>query len=79
MSKLSARIGNAGNVQSQAMGGYHPYGTADTPMVQPVALMTYTTTGGSVEMLTPLVTANGAIIPARAPGNFGHVHMAGRA
>lgn len=78
MSKLHRRISNVGTVNSRAMGDYHPYGTPDTPMVQPVALMTYTTEGGSVEMLTPLITANGAIIPSSPPGYFGHVPMAGR-
>jgi hypothetical protein len=78
VSKLHRRIAGVGDVHAQAMGAYHPWGTADTPMVQPVALMTYTEHGGSVEMLTPLVTANGAIIPASPPGYFGHVAMAGR-
>lgn len=78
MSKLHRRIADVGTAQQRAMGDYHPYGTPDTPMVQPVAIMTYTTGGGSLEMATPLITANGAIIPAVAPGYFGHVPMAGR-
>ena len=78
MSKLLRRIAGTGSANAEAMGNYHPHGTPDTPMTQPVALMTYSTTGGSVEMLTPLITANGAIIPASPPGSYGHVHMAGR-
>ena len=78
MSKLHRRIAGVGDAHAQAMGAYHPYGTPDTPMTQPLALMTYTTHGASLEVLTPLVTANGAIIPASPPGYFGHVAMAGR-
>lgn len=78
-SKLHRRISGTGDVLNQAMGAYHPYGTPDTPMTTPLALMTYSANGGSVEMLTPLITANGAIIPASPPGYFGHVPMAGRA
>jgi len=45
--------------------GPHPYGTSATPMVMPMGLVTY----GSDEValygtLHPLVTADGAVIPA---------------
>ena len=78
MSKLRRRIMGTGTAQSQAMGAYHPYGTPDTPMVMPITRVVMTADGASVERLTPLVTANGAMIPASAPGRWGQVAAAGR-
>ena len=37
--QLRHRVANAGNVNSQAMGSYHPVGTAATPMVMPLAVV----------------------------------------
>ncbi len=77
MSRLRARIaGQAGNTRAAAA-GYHPYGTADTPMVTPMVHVQYA--GGStfVQQMHGLVTANGAVIPATAPGRFGQVAIAG--
>lgn len=67
-----------GTVLNEAMGAYHPYGTPDTPMIMPITRVLMTADGASVERLTPLVTANGAMVPASAPGTWGQVHAAGR-
>lgn len=75
---LRHRIAAAGTVSQQAMGDYHPWGTDDTPQTMPITVVTMTADGASVQRLTPLITANGAIIPAQAPGHWGQVHAAGR-
>jgi hypothetical protein len=79
LSKLHRRIQAVGGNQAAAMGSYHPHGTADTPMVMPIHRVIMTAAdGGGVERLAPLITANGAMIPASAPGVWGQVHAAGR-
>lgn len=78
MSKLHARIRGIGGNQSQAMGDYHPWGTEATPQVMAVTAVRYYDGGATVERLTPLVTANGAVIPASPPGRWGHTAPAGR-
>lgn len=69
-----------------AMGTYHPGGTAETPMVMPVQLVTVTAgagtpgpfvTLGSAEF-NPLWTTDGALIPSVAPGRWAQLHAAGR-
>jgi hypothetical protein len=76
--KLRRRIAGVGNNQAQAMGDYHPFGTADTPLTMPITHILMTADGAQVQRLTPLVTANGAAIPASAPGQWGQVYAAGR-
>lgn len=76
--KLRRRIAGVGNNQAQAMAAYHPYGSADTPMTMPIHQVIMTGSGAQVQRLTPLVTANGAMIPASAPGTWGQVVAAGR-
>jgi hypothetical protein len=77
MSKLHRRItGQAGNARA-GMGEYHPAGTADTPMVMPMVAVYFGGGGALVQQMTPLYLSNGAMIPATAPGLFGHVHIAG--
>jgi len=76
--KLRRRIGGVGGNQAAAMAAYHPYGTADTPMTMPIHQVIMTADGAQVQRLTPLVTANGAMIPASAPGTWGQVVAAGR-
>jgi hypothetical protein len=78
VSRLARRIAGTGTAHARAMGAYHPWGTADTPQVMPLTRVVMTADGASVERLTPLVTANGAMIPASAPGQWGQVHAAGR-
>jgi hypothetical protein len=46
----------------------HPWGTAATPMVMPLALVTYDGEQALYGTMTPLVTADGAVIPARSAG-----------
>lgn len=75
---LRRRIAAVGNNQQQAMGNYHPWGTADTPQVMPLTLITMSADGATVQRMTPLITANGAAIPATAPGRWGQVAAAGR-
>lgn len=78
MSTLSGRIAEAGQGMPAAMAGYHPHGTADTPMLMPLAMVTRTDAGLAVQDMTPLITADGAMIPATAPGSWGQLHAAGR-
>jgi hypothetical protein len=77
MSRLRTRlVSQAGNAAAGA-GEYHPAGTADTPMVMPMVHVYFDGGGGHVQQMAPLVTANGAMIPAVAPGMFGQVAIAG--
>lgn len=45
----------------------HPVGTGDTPMVMPLAAVEYAEEGSLYETVHPLITADGAVIPGRAP------------
>lgn len=76
--RLRRRIANVGTNQQQAMGNYHPWGTVDTPQLIPLTLITMSADGAQVQRMTPLVTANGAMIPATAPGRWDQVAAAGR-
>jgi hypothetical protein len=78
VSRLHRRIMAAGQGMPAAMGDYHPVGTPDTPMVMPLSLVSRTDAGLTVQDMTPLITADGAMIPATAPGSWGQVHAAGR-
>lgn len=77
MSRLRARI--AGQAGANRAAGYagQPYGTADTPMVMPMVRVQFYGGGAAVEQMVPLVTANGAAVPATAPGQYGQVAIAG--
>jgi len=77
MSHLRNRIIRQAGANRSAMGGWHPYGTGDTPLIMPLALVQYSGNGARVEQLVPLVASNGALIPASAPGAYGHVRIAG--
>ena len=59
---------------------YHPWGTGDTPMVMPLAVVTFHQDGATYQDLCPLYTGdvNAAPLPATAPGSWGQVHAAGR-
>jgi hypothetical protein len=77
MSRLHSRIaGQAGQARAAAA-EMHPYGNADTPMTMPLVMVTFGGSGAALEQMVPLVTANGAMIPATAPGTYGQVHLAG--
>jgi hypothetical protein len=55
----------------------HPYGNSDTPMIMPMVIVQFGGGGAWVQQMMPLITSNGAPIPATAPGQFGHVMIAG--
>ena len=75
MSRLRTRIvSQAGNTRG-AQAGYHPYGTADTPMTMPMTRVLFAGGGADVEQMTGIVTPNGAVIPATAPGRYGQVTL----
>lgn len=77
MSKLRRRIVSQHRGAAVAAGEYHPAGTADTPMMMPLAIIRFAGGGMTLEQAVPLVTANGASIPASAPGRYGQVAIAG--
>ena len=75
MSILHSRIANQ---DYNAMPGYHPVGTADTVMVMPAHAIGYrgnTVLYGTVQ---PLVTADGATVPAFADVSYPQTVPAGR-
>jgi len=75
MSTLHSRIMSQGQVAA-----HHPYGTGDTPMVMPMALVRYEAASDVYyEALQPIITADGAVIPGQASGTHPPVHRAGRA
>lgn len=78
MSRLRSRIIGQHGAARAAQDGYHPYGTADTPMVMPMVHVQFGPGGAAVQVMAPLITANGAMIPAVAPGQFGQVSVSGR-
>lgn len=77
MSRLQRRIAGQAAAGRAAQAEMHPWGNADTPMVMPLARVQFGGEGAMVEQMIPLVTANGAMIPATAPGQYGHVAIAG--
>lgn len=81
--KLHHRVKQQAANSTQAMGGAHPYGTGDTPLIMPLSLATVSDEGsGSVSMavsdLVPLVTADGAVVAATGPGRWDQLRAAGR-
>ena len=78
--RIKAQAANANG----AMGGAHPYGTADTPMLMPLVAVTTSASAGGAEItsavqdLVPLVTADGAVVPATGPGRWDQLRAAGR-
>jgi hypothetical protein len=77
MSRLRSRIAAQPAAARAAAADYHPWGTGDTPMVMPMVLVYFGGGGAWVQQMMPLVTANGAPVPATAPGRFGQVAIAG--
>ena len=67
MSTLHERIADQPGVDPVA--GYHPVGTGATPMVMPMSEITYDGNTATYGQLHPLVTADGAVVPARSPGS----------
>lgn len=70
MSTLHRRI-----VTGNDMGDYHPHGTGATPMVMPLAHITYERDRLLYGTMHPLVTADGAVIPAHSHAQM-HGHHA---
>jgi hypothetical protein len=75
MSRLHQRIAGQAGAARAAAGEYHPHGTADTPMTMPMTKVYFGGGGADVEQMTGLVTANGAVVPATAPGRYGQVYL----
>lgn len=78
MSKLHRRIANVGTAHTSAQSEYHPYGTAETRMIMPLAEVTAGDGGVTYNELTVVYTTDGAAIPATVPGSWGAVRPAGR-
>lgn len=81
MTRLHRRIVGQSGAAAEAQAGYHPWGTADTPVAWPGFRITYTPTGAAFEAAHVIIAANGAPIyggPAGGPTHHGGVHLAGR-
>lgn len=79
--KLWRRIASQSGAAADAQAGYHPWGTADTPVAWPGFRITMTPAGAAFEQAHILIAANGAPIYAGVPGGPTHnggVHLAGR-
>lgn len=82
--RLIHRVKGMGSNGAQATAGYHPAGTSETPMTMPVArVLVYPASSPgyatiAYHEMTPIWTANGAAIPAVAPGRWGQLAAAGR-
>jgi len=61
-----------------AMAGTHPVGTAATPMLNPLAVVTYANNMVLYGTAHPLITADGAVVPASADVTYPSVVAAGR-
>jgi len=77
--RIAAQPGNTAAV----MAGMHPAAPPGTPMYLPVQVVTvspfasgYVTLGA--QDLAPLITADGAMVPAAGPGRWAQLAMAGR-
>jgi len=73
VSVLHSRIAEQPGIDPVA--GHHPVGTADTPMVMPMSELTYSGNTATYGTLHPLVTADGATIPARSAGHGYHAEV----
>lgn len=75
--KLHSRIrGQSGN-HAAAMAAWHPYGTADTPMVMPATRTTLTPAGAMFEEMHVIIAANGAPVIGASDHAWGMVIPAG--
>jgi hypothetical protein len=83
------RISAVGANQENALGTYHPAGTADTPMVMPLVLVEVgpqTSPGvtgepgwgyARVQEMQPIIGPKGEPIPATAPRRWAQLYAAG--
>ena len=81
MTKLHRRITGQATAAAEAQAGYHPWGTADTPVVWPGFRITQNAAGMMFEQAHVIIAANGAPIYGGIPGGPTHngaVHQAGR-
>ena len=82
--KLQRRIRQAPSTHTRAMAGQLPVGTSATPMVMPLAAVSYLPAESypwgtaTYQDLHPLYTADGAIVPSYAQGSWGRLYAAGR-
>jgi len=85
MSGRMQRITAQPNHTNQAMGDYHPWGTASTPVENPVWVLGYAPSeayphGTVTYEDAPMVwDSDGAPVPASSGGSWGNVVAAGRA
>lgn len=79
MSRLRHRIAGQAGQNRAAAAGYHPYGTADTPLSMPVVHVYYSPAGMIVQQAAGIMVGNGAVIPAVPTAPVGHVPMTGNA
>jgi hypothetical protein len=70
-------VSQAGN-HAAAQAAYHPWGTADTPVVMPSFRMDLTPAGATFEQAHVIIAANGAPIGAVSNHAWGTVLPAGR-
>lgn len=77
MSRLHSRIAGQAGAARAAAAGYHPYGTADTPLMMPAVHVYYSPAGMVVQQATHIMVGNGAVIPAVPAAPVGEVPMAG--
>lgn len=75
MSVLSGRIHREDYLSTPS---YHPVGTAETVSVMPQAHVSYDNETVLYGMVHPLVTADGAVVPAAADVSYPSVVPAGR-
>jgi len=75
MSVLRSRITGQDYLTGPAM---HPWGTAGTPMVMPMAMVMYEGDTALYGTAHPLVTADGGVVPASADVTYPAVVPAGR-
>jgi hypothetical protein len=76
--RLHGRVVRQAASHAAAMAAYHPWGTADTPMVMPQFRVAYTPIGATFEEAHVIISANGAPIPGISNHAWGTVIPAGR-
>jgi hypothetical protein len=77
---LSHRIKNQAGNSAAVMAGQHP--AVPAPMILPLALVTVNPSSSgyvtlAMQDLAPIVTADGAMVPASGPGKWDQLMMAG--
>ena len=77
MSRLRSRIASQPQAARAAADGYHPWGTADTPVVMPGNVTRYANGMTGVEQV--IFAPDGRAIPMTGAAGHGAVARAGRA